>query len=97
MTGYGIAGRVLAAASMTALSGISVTLTGTRSLATTTDANGAYAFVDLVRNGDYTVTPASSGYTFSPESRFFYALSGDETASDFYATPVAANRPPTCR
>jgi hypothetical protein len=50
-------------------SGTTVTLKqGSTTVATATaDANGAYTF-PAVANGTYTITPAKSGYTFSPAS-----------------------------
>lgn len=46
-------------------SGATVTLSGASSATTTADANGNYSFTGL-NNGSYTVTPAKTGYTFTP-------------------------------
>ena len=50
------------------LSGVTVTLTGDVSDATTTDANGNYSFSSIDYNTGYTVTPTRTGYEFSPVS-----------------------------
>lgn len=47
------------------LAGVTVTLGGAVTGSTTTDAHGLYRLSGLV-NGDYTITPALSGYSFSP-------------------------------
>ena len=49
------------------LSGVTVSLSGTSTASTTTDANGNYSFGDLAK-GSYTITPSLTGDTFSPSS-----------------------------
>lgn len=51
-----------------ATAGMTVNLTGPANGTTSTDASGNYAFNNL-QNGSYTVTPAASGYTFTPPSQ----------------------------
>jgi len=51
-----------------ATAGMTVNLSGPANGATTTDGSGNYAFNGLP-NGTYTVTPASSGYSFTPPSQ----------------------------
>jgi len=67
----------------TALAG--VTLTASTGGTTTTDANGAYTF--NVPN-PYTgiLTPSLAGYVFSPASRTYTAITGNQTAQDYAAT-----------
>jgi hypothetical protein len=66
------------------LSGVTVTLSGSQAQVTTSDANGNYSFT-LAGGGNYTVTPAALGFTFSPPSQTFNNLSANETAN-FAAT-----------
>jgi outer membrane protein assembly factor BamB len=57
-----------------------------------TDSNGNYIFTSLV-NGDYTVVPSKTGYTFSPEIQSITLSDVDETAVDFAATQVLPETP----
>jgi hypothetical protein len=52
------------------LSGITVNLTGTASGSTQSDATGHYSFMNLA-SGNYTVSPSTAGYAFSPSSYNF--------------------------
>ncbi|HVF45591.1 MAG TPA: carboxypeptidase regulatory-like domain-containing protein, partial [Pyrinomonadaceae bacterium] len=81
---YKITGRV-AKSDNTAVSGVAVALTGSKTAATTTDSNGVYTF-NAPSGGDYTVTPSKTDYGFGPASRNVNALGSDQTA-DFTATP----------
>lgn len=65
-TPYVISGTLSNSAG-SALSGATVTLSGSTTKTTTTDTNGSYSFAG-VSNGGYTLTAALSGYTFSPTS-----------------------------
>jgi len=67
-----------------ALSGVTVTLSGSQQDVTTTDNNGFYSFT-LAGGSNYTVTPSILGFTFSPSSQTFNNLSANQTA-DFTAT-----------
>jgi endonuclease G len=71
------------------LSGVSVTLSnGDTALANAvTDANGAYSFPNVTAGGDYTVTPSSASFTFSPASVTINALASNQTAVDFTGVP----------
>ncbi|HEV2799645.1 MAG TPA: Ig-like domain-containing protein [Pyrinomonadaceae bacterium] len=84
---YTIGGRITANGA--GLSGVSVALGGTATATVTTDANGQYSFAGLVQ-GNYTVTPARSGYNFTPGSRSYSNLSGNQT-SDFSATAISTS------
>jgi photosystem II stability/assembly factor-like uncharacterized protein len=63
-----------------ALSGVTVTLSGSQPNIVTTDNNGNYSFT-LAGGGNYTVTPSSLGFTFSPTNQTFNNLGADEAAN----------------
>jgi hypothetical protein len=75
---YTISGQVTKGSG--GIAGISMTLSGSQSNTTQTDANGNYSFT-VNAGGNYTVTPSSSGYNFRPVSRSFTNLSGNQTAN----------------
>jgi uncharacterized repeat protein (TIGR01451 family) len=81
-----ITGRVLTAGTNAPLGGVTVTLSGSQSGTTQTDANGNYSFAGLAAGGNYTVTPSLAGYTFAPTSATFNNLSANQVA-DFTGTP----------
>jgi hypothetical protein len=64
------------------VSGAVITLSGTQSRKTITDANGNYHFNDVETNGFYTVTPSRANYSFSPANRSF-SLVGSRTEAGF--------------
>jgi hypothetical protein len=68
-------------------SGATVTLSGTANATTTANASGAYSFSGLA-NGSYTVTPAHSGYVFTPSSTTL-TISGSSQTVNFTATSTA--------
>src|SRR5207248_2175016 len=70
------------------LSGVALTLaSGDTALANAvTDGGGNYTFANVTAGGDYTVTPSSTSFTFSPASASFNSLAANQTA-DFTATP----------
>ncbi|MGB7924488.1 MAG: carboxypeptidase regulatory-like domain-containing protein [Pyrinomonadaceae bacterium] len=78
--GYSISGQLLD----TTGSGISdystVTLSGSTSRTAQADYFGNYSFDNLARGGNYTVTPSSTFYGFTPATRTFNNLSADQTA-----------------
>jgi hypothetical protein len=61
------------------LSGVLLTLGGTRSGTTVTNASGNYSLTALPAGGNYTVSPAKWNYVFSPASRESNDLSGNRT------------------
>ena len=61
---WGISGTISPAA---AANGATVSLSGAASGSTPVSGSGAYSFTGLV-NGSYTVTPANSGFSFTPPS-----------------------------
>jgi hypothetical protein len=62
------------------LPGTAITLTGTMSGSTVTDASGAYMFSGLTAGGSYTVTPSLAYFSFMPAGYSFSALSANQTA-----------------
>ena len=66
----------------TAVSGVTMTLSGDKAGTTVTDSEGNYSFGGL-GNGNYTVTPGKTGYTFSPEIRAVTVTGADVTGQDF--------------
>jgi hypothetical protein len=58
--------------------GVTVTLNGSQSATTTTDANGNYAFNNLLAGGSYSVTPSKAGFTFDPVLQQVVGLSGNQ-------------------
>jgi hypothetical protein len=83
---YSISGQVVDAAGV-GLAGITVTLGLSPSGATQTDGNGRYSIPNLSPGQTYRVSPASTLYTFSPQSYDFISLSGNQTAN-FTAIPL---------
>ena len=77
---YSISGKVTAGGAP--LSGVSMSLSGTASKATTTNASGDYTFT-IVGNGNYTVTPSKTGYTFSPVNLSVIVSGAVVTGQDF--------------
>jgi carboxypeptidase family protein len=66
------------------LTGATVTLSGSQSVTTTTDANGNYVFANLPTSGQYLVTPSQTDVVFDPA--IFVTPSGDQVAN-FVAKP----------
>jgi len=64
---YSISGRVIDS-SGTGIASVTVTLSGSRSDSTATDLNGNFLFLNSTPGGNFTVTPFTSGFTFSPSS-----------------------------
>ena len=61
---------------------MTITLTGSARETVQTDAAGFFALPALALGGGYTVTPSGSGLTFTPASRAFTAVKGNQV-SDF--------------
>ncbi|MCA1622073.1 MAG: carboxypeptidase regulatory-like domain-containing protein, partial [Acidobacteria bacterium] len=75
---YTINGQLLASAGWP-LSGVSVSLAGSKTATTSTNSQGVFTFADVPRGGNYTVTPGPAvGYLFSPASRTFNNLTADQ-------------------
>jgi N-acetylneuraminic acid mutarotase len=78
--GYSISGRVVDG-SNNGISGVTMSLDGTQTTTSTTDASGNYSFTGLPAGGNYTVTPSKAGYSCTPASRPFPSLSSDQSAN----------------
>jgi hypothetical protein len=66
------------------LQNVLVSLTGSQTSVTTSDANGRYSF-SVLGKGNYAVSPAKATYVFAPFARGFEQLSADQ-AADFEGT-----------
>jgi photosystem II stability/assembly factor-like uncharacterized protein len=62
----------------TPVAGAGVTLSGSLTELTTTDASGNYRF-DATAGGNYTVTPSALGFNFTPAGGVFNNLASDQT------------------
>ena len=69
----------------TALSGVTMTLSGSQYGSALTNGSGYYSFT-VPAGGPYFVTPSLSGYEFGPQSQSYANLSSNQTAN-FTATP----------
>jgi len=65
--------------------GATISLSGTMTGSTTADSSGNYSFAGLP-NGNYTLTPTKSGYTFSPTSQNVGVNNANPPAVNFTAT-----------
>jgi plastocyanin len=84
MVTYSISGMVTLNGA--ALPGVTITLSGASSNVATTDSAGNYTFSGLM-NGNYTLTPSLTGYTFSPTSSV-KAISGANIAGVNFAASL---------
>ena len=78
-SGYAISGRVTDDQGV-GMASVIITLSGSQTGAVQTDVNGNYGFGNLAAGGNYTLTPSKAAFTFTPTSRSFNVLSGDQTA-----------------
>lgn len=78
---YSISGQI------TAVGGniITLTLSGSQTLTTETDVSGNYAFRNLQAGGNYSVTPVSPYFSFTPGTQTFNNLSTNQTVVNFAA------------
>jgi uncharacterized repeat protein (TIGR01451 family) len=79
---YTIGGRITDAAN-NPVSGVSVSAFPLTTV--TTNANGDYTLSGARPNTNYTMTPAKTGFTFTPPSRAQTNLTGNVTGADFSA------------
>jgi alpha-tubulin suppressor-like RCC1 family protein len=79
---YSTSGQVSSGGS--ALSGVTMTITGPEGRTAITDSSGNYSFGDLPV-GTYIVTPSSADYTFVPSARVVYLYGMDATSFNFSA------------
>jgi hypothetical protein len=74
------------------LSGVTVSLSGSATGTTVSDANGNFSFSGLPLCGDYTVTPSKELYTFEPSSKTITAANNNnpnQATAFFNADPKA--------
>jgi Carboxypeptidase regulatory-like domain len=71
-------------------SGSTVTLSGAAAATTVADSSGNYIFTGLGA-GSYTVTPANTGYTFSPPNQSATISNASVGSINFTATPQVAH------
>ena len=97
---YSIAGGVIDSSS-NGIAGVTVTLSGSRSDSTTTDANGNFVFLNTTPSGNFTVTPFKTGFTFSAESITINSLNNNQDllfiGTTSGATPTPTPTPPQTR
>jgi hypothetical protein len=72
------------------VAGVTISLSGTATASTTTNASGNYSFTGLA-NGSYTVTPSNSAYVFSPSSLAVSISGANVTGQDFIAYSSATS------
>ena len=77
---YSVSGTI------TGVGGATLTLSGTATGTATADASGNYTFSGLA-NGSYTITPAKTGFVFSPSKETATVNGADMTGMDFGAAP----------
>jgi hypothetical protein len=68
-----------------AIEGVTMTLSGGTSATDSTTSSGYYE-LSASEDGNYTVTPTKTAYTFSPTSRDYNTLSADQSNQDYTAT-----------
>lgn len=76
---FTIGGRV--SDGINGIAGVHVTLSGSQSVATLTDANGNYSFSEVTAKGNYVIAVSKNNYTFNPSTLSISNLSGDQTIS----------------
>jgi hypothetical protein len=79
---YSIGGRVTDA-NGAGIGSVAVSLDGSVSTVTNTDASGNYLFNGLPPSGNYIVTSAKTNYTFTPQYTTINNLSGNQTGVNF--------------
>jgi Calx-beta domain-containing protein/carboxypeptidase family protein/pectate lyase-like protein/uncharacterized protein DUF4214 len=67
------------------IGGITLTLSGSQSRTTTSDASGLFEFTGLPSERNYTVTPSAVGLTFNPVQTIYSSLDSDKFG-DYRAT-----------
>jgi hypothetical protein len=63
------------------MNGVSISLSGSQTSTTTSDANGNYSFTNLPAGSNYTVVPTLNHFSFAPVNLNFNDLSSDQQAS----------------
>ena len=91
---YSIAGRVIDSDGA-GIADVTVTLSGSNSALTTTDANGNFLFLNTAPGGNFTVAPSKAGFTFSPESVTINNLSSNQDLIFVGMAPASPTPSPT--
>jgi hypothetical protein len=81
---FTISGKITTSTAPNGIAGMTVKLTGPRTLTAITNSLGNYTFTGLPP-GNYRVTPSRLGYVFSPAFRAYNNLSANQTAANFVA------------
>jgi hypothetical protein len=84
---YSISGQITAL--YAGLSGVALSLSGSTTGSTSTNASGNYSFTGVPAGGNYTVTPSLAGYTFQPVNYVMTNLSANQMAN-FAATSTTS-------
>lgn len=82
---YSITGRILKTGTTAGVPGITVSRTGSTTKATTNN-NGDFTFIGVPK-GTVTLTPALTGYTFTPATLNVTVNNANVTGANFTATP----------
>ncbi len=77
---FEIAGKVADAAGK-GIAAVTVTLSGSQTGTSQTDAGGAFSFKNLPGNGAYTLAAAKTGFVITPDKRTFENLNANQTAN----------------
>jgi hypothetical protein len=77
-----LSGKVTDSSLEAGIAGVTMTLTGAHSVSIATGTDGTYSFTGI-QNGQYTITPSKSGYSFSPQSIALTLDNSDITGQDF--------------
>jgi hypothetical protein len=80
VTGFKISGTITGGGGAP-LASATVTLSGSQTGSTQTNASGFYSFSNLASGGNYTVTPSKAPFTFVPTNRTFNNLSAHQTGN----------------
>jgi hypothetical protein len=88
---YSITGNITSSGAP--LANVPVTRSGSGSTTAVTDSNGNYTFSGVL-NGNYSLTPSSAGYTFSPASLSVTVNGATVTGINFTATAIVSNASP---
>lgn len=77
---FTISGNITNSTDTSGIQGVNVSLSGSQTATTQTDANGNYSFVAQA-GGNYTVTPSKTNFTFNPPSQTFSNLGANASAN----------------
>lgn len=84
-TTYTISGAVTVYGTGSAAANVTIDLTGAANASANTDSDGSFSF-SVTKNGNYTLTPSLSNYTFNPVSMVIVIDGANITDANFVAT-----------